>query len=114
MGFPGGGWQHAHGVSDMREIHGDRIALRTIGEDASEQVLVFVLRNKEFLREWEIQRDASYYTLEANIMPRNRASLKVVEKLGFYNEGLATKYLKMINGKWEDHIHMVLRNTELE
>ena len=52
------------------------------------------------------------HRIEANIMPRNKASLKVVEKLGFYNEGLAYKYLK-INGKWEDHIHMVLLNNNL-
>ena len=49
------------------------------------------------------------HRIEANIMPRNRASLRVVEKAGFYNEGLALKYLK-INGVWEDHIHMVLRS----
>ena len=42
-------------------------------------------------------------------MPRNKASLRVVDKLGFYNEGMAYKYLK-INDKWEDHIHMVLLN----
>lgn len=53
------------------------------------------------------------HRIEANIMPRNKASLRVVEKLGFYPEGLAVKYLK-INGKWEDHLHMVLRNEELE
>jgi len=53
------------------------------------------------------------HRLEANIMPKNVRSLRVVEKLGFYNEGLAHKYLK-INGKWEDHIHMVLLNKDLE
>lgn len=53
------------------------------------------------------------HRIEANIMPRNKASLRVVEKLGFYNEGLAYKYLK-IAGKWEDHIHMVLRNEAME
>ena len=53
------------------------------------------------------------HRIEANIMPRNKKSLRVVEKLGFYNEGLAKKYLK-INGKWEDHIHMVLLNEDLE
>lgn len=53
------------------------------------------------------------HRIEANIMPRNEASLKVVQKLGFYHEGLAPKYLK-INGIWEDHIHMVLRNHEME
>lgn len=53
------------------------------------------------------------HRLEANIMPRNKRSLRVVEKLGFYNEGLAEKYLN-INGKWEDHLHLVLRNPALE
>jgi ribosomal-protein-alanine N-acetyltransferase len=52
------------------------------------------------------------HRIEANIMPRNKRSLSVVEKLGFYNEGLAYKYLK-INGKWEDHIHMVLLNDNV-
>jgi [ribosomal protein S5]-alanine N-acetyltransferase len=53
------------------------------------------------------------HRIEANIMPRNGASLKVVRKLGFYEEGLALKYLN-IHGIWEDHIHMVLRNTAME
>jgi ribosomal-protein-alanine N-acetyltransferase len=52
------------------------------------------------------------HRIEANIMPKNKASLRVVEKLGFYNEGLAYKYLK-IHGKWEDHIHMVLLNDNV-
>lgn len=53
------------------------------------------------------------HRIEANIIPRNRASLRVVEKLNFRNEGLSSKYLK-INGVWEDHIHMVLLNEEME
>lgn len=52
------------------------------------------------------------HRIEANIMPKNIRSLRVVEKLGFYNEGMAYKYLK-INGKWEDHIHMVLLNDKV-
>lgn len=52
------------------------------------------------------------HRIEANILPRNKCSLRVVEKLGFYNEGIAYKYLK-INGIWEDHIHMVLLNDEV-
>lgn len=52
------------------------------------------------------------HRIEANIMPKNIRSLRVAEKLGFYNEGLAFKYLK-INGKWEDHIHMVLLNDNV-
>ncbi len=53
------------------------------------------------------------HRIEANIMPRNAASMKVAQKLGFESEGLARKYLR-INGKWEDHIHMVLLNEEME
>ncbi|WP_433940316.1 GNAT family N-acetyltransferase [Paenibacillus lautus] len=53
------------------------------------------------------------HRLEANIMPRNKASMNVVKRLGFYEEGLAIKYLK-INGVWEDHLHMVLRNERME
>ena len=56
---------------------------------------------------WQLHR------LEANIMPRNHASIRVVEKLGFVNEGRSTHYLK-INGQWEDHDHYVLRNLALE
>lgn len=52
------------------------------------------------------------HRIEANIMPRNARSLRVVEKLGFQNEGLSREYLK-INGKWEDHIHMVLLNGKV-
>lgn len=52
------------------------------------------------------------HRIEANIMPKNKTSFRVVEKLGFYNEGLAYKYLKL-NGKWEDHIHMVLLNDNV-
>lgn len=52
------------------------------------------------------------HRIEANIMPKNKGSLAVVEKLGFKQEGLARDYLK-INGKWEDHIHMVLLNDKV-
>ena len=53
------------------------------------------------------------HRIEANVMPRNRASLRVLEKNGFENEGLAKRYLQ-INGEWEDHIHMVIRNAAME
>lgn len=52
------------------------------------------------------------HRIEGNIMPKNVRSLKVLEKLGFYNEGIAYKYLN-INGIWEDHIHMVLINNNM-
>lgn len=56
--------------------------------------------------------DNGLHRIEANIIPRNKRSIRVVEKLGFYNEGLAYKYLK-INGIWEDHIHFVLLNDKV-
>lgn len=49
------------------------------------------------------------HRIEANIMPRNIPSLSLTRKIGFHEEGLALRYLK-INGVWEDHIHMVLLN----
>jgi ribosomal-protein-alanine N-acetyltransferase len=36
------------------------------------------------------------------IIPRNTASRRVAEKVGFRHEGRALRYLK-INGVWEDH-----------
>lgn len=53
------------------------------------------------------------HRIEANIMPKNKRSLRVVEKLGFVEEGLAKKYLK-IDGVWEDHLHYVLLNPNEE
>lgn len=53
------------------------------------------------------------HRIEANIIPTNYPSLRVVAKLGFYQEGIARKYLK-INGSWCDHVHMVLLNEALE
>ena len=49
------------------------------------------------------------HRIEANIIPRNLASLRVAEKAGFSPEGIARRYLK-IHGVWEDHIHMVRLN----
>lgn len=49
------------------------------------------------------------HRIEANVMPRNKASLRVLEKNQYMNEGTAKYYLK-INGVWEDHIHMVKIN----
>ena len=58
-----------------------------------------------------IFREYGLHRAEANIMPCNARSLRVVEKLGFHDEGTARRYLQ-INGKWEDHIHMVKLNEE--
>lgn len=57
--------------------------------------------------------DYKLHRIEANVMPRNIRSIKVLEKLGFEQEGISKRYLK-INGIWEDHIHFVLLNREVE
>lgn len=53
------------------------------------------------------------HRIEANIMPRNTRSLRVVEKLGFAYEGLGRRYLQ-IDGVWEDHLHYALINQHNE
>jgi ribosomal-protein-alanine N-acetyltransferase len=40
--------------------------------------------------------------IEVAIVPRNKASIRVVEKLGFYFEGISKEYIE-VNGKREDH-----------
>ena len=42
------------------------------------------------------------HRIEANIQPSNIASINLVKRLGFSNEGFSRQYLK-INGKWRDH-----------
>ena len=44
----------------------------------------------------------SLHRVEINIRPDNQRSLRVVEKLGFRDEGLRQSYLH-INGNWSDH-----------
>lgn len=182
------------------ELQTEHLLLKVIDEEFADRVLDYYLRNREFLKDWEPNRDEEFYTLEyhqnalhqeldtmkhdqafrvwifkkseglnrtigsiglsnivrgafqschvgykldgeeinqgylteglkavikyafttlklhrleANILPRNRRSLRVVEKLGFYDEGLAKNYLR-INGKWEDHLHKVLLNEAME
>ncbi len=51
------------------------------------------------------------HRIEANIMPNNKPSVRVVQKLGFTYEGDSKKYLQ-INGVWEDHSHYVLFNEK--
>ncbi len=51
------------------------------------------------------------HRLQVAIIPRNRASRRVVEKLGLRDEGLAVRYLE-INGRWEDHIRYAITAEE--
>ena len=45
---------------------------------------------------------AGLHRLEVNIRPENRASLRVVDKLGFREEGIKPRLLH-IDGAWRDH-----------
>ena len=47
------------------------------------------------------------HRVECNIRPENDASRRVVEKLGFREEGLRRRYL-YIDGAWRDHVHYAL------
>lgn len=57
--------------------------------------------------------DRGLHRLEANVMPRNAPSRRLLLAAGFEEEGLARRYLK-IAGVWEDHVHHVLLNGGLE
>ena len=56
--------------------------------------------------------DLELHRLQASIIPRNQASLRVLEKCRFRYEGRALRYLK-INDVWEDHDLFALTNEEL-
>lgn len=51
------------------------------------------------------------HRVQISIIPRNRASRRVVEKLGLRDEGVARRYLE-INGAWEDHIRYAMTAEE--
>jgi ribosomal-protein-alanine N-acetyltransferase len=57
-------------------------------------------------------RALGLHRMEINIRPENSASLRVVEKLGFRDEGLRPRYLH-INGSWADHRSFALTAEEV-
>ncbi len=53
------------------------------------------------------------HRVEISIIPRNRASLRVVEKLGLRMEGVAERFLE-IDGVWEDHARFAVTSEDWE
>ena len=51
------------------------------------------------------------HRVQISIVPRNRASRRVVEKLKLREEGVAERYLE-INGVWEDHVRYAITAEE--
>ncbi len=55
---------------------------------------------------------AGLHRVEVNIRPENGASLRVVQHLGFRDEGIRERYLHINNG-WRDHRSFALTREEL-
>ena len=51
------------------------------------------------------------HRVEIAIVPRNGASIRVVEKLGLREEGIAERLIE-INGVWEDHLRFAITVEE--
>lgn len=52
------------------------------------------------------------HRVEVNIRPENSASLRVVHKLGFREEGIRQRFLH-IDGGWRDHVSFALTAEEV-
>ena len=92
-----GAFHSAHLSYDLSEL--------AIGRGYMTEALVAVIA-------WAFKEE-QLHRLEANIMPINVASKRVIRPLGFVCEGVARQYL-CIAGKWEDHEHWVLLNERWE
>lgn len=55
--------------------------------------------------------EAGLHRIQAAVMPRNHASVRVLEKNQFRQEGISLRYLQ-INGVWEDHLIYALTAEE--
>lgn len=55
--------------------------------------------------------DLGLHRLEANIQPENRASIALVQRLGFRQDGFSPRYLR-IGGEWRDHERWALLADE--
>ena len=55
--------------------------------------------------------ELALHRLQISIVPRNKASRRVVDKLAIRDEGIAVRYLE-INGTWEDHVRYAITAEE--
>jgi ribosomal-protein-alanine N-acetyltransferase len=55
--------------------------------------------------------DLGLHRLEIAIIPRNKPSRRVMEKLGIREEGVAVGFLE-IDGRWEDHVRYAITDAE--
>lgn len=56
-------------------------------------------------------RTLKLHRVEANIQPENRASLRLVRRVGFRKEGYSPRYLKIAR-RWRDHERWALLSEE--
>lgn len=56
-----------------------------------------------------VMKDYHIHRIEAYIMPSNEPSLRLIQRLGFHNEGISYSYAK-VNGSWSDHRRYSLIN----
>jgi [ribosomal protein S5]-alanine N-acetyltransferase len=49
--------------------------------------------------------------VEAACLPHNEASIRLLDRVGFRQEGLARRYL-CINGRWQDHLLYAILSTD--
>lgn len=59
-----------------------------------------------------LMSQVSLHRVEIDIRPENKASLRVIEKLGFRYEGLKQRYIH-INGDWRDHYVFAITKEEI-
>jgi [ribosomal protein S5]-alanine N-acetyltransferase len=56
--------------------------------------------------------DLRLHRVQAAVVPENKASARVLAKVGFHEEGLARRYL-FLDGQWKDHRMFALTEDEV-